>query len=228
MGFREEFDEHQSQMNKGDFFKYKKDGNYKFRIISEPLKKVSRFHYGICYEGAPYCSNDAIDADWEKAKAKAKAEGGDVKKVKRPGLSIKWMTWAYSYDAKEFVILEMTNDVATKIRVFMDSDDYGFKTFPMPYDININVKNAGTIEAEYTVLAARNNTEISPDLVAEIEKLTPIDQVKERMQAKARDRYESGVSADKEFSDDAPKTGKTMRDVQNDVDEEIDPNDIPF
>ena len=64
----------------GDFYKFR-EGDNKLRIMSEPIIKVFRFGYGICYEGAPYCQKETLDKELEEAKAKAKAEGKDVSKV---------------------------------------------------------------------------------------------------------------------------------------------------
>ena len=193
MGFGDEMDQHQKEMQtNGSFFKFKKDGDYKFRIMAEPVKKVSRFGYGICYEGAPYCQKDALDKEWEEKKAKAVADGKDPSKVARPNVTVKWMTWAYHYATESFLIFEMANTVATAVLEFMRSDEYGFKEWPMPYDIMIKVKNAGIKEVEYTVLPARQNTPVSDALMEEYGKLTPIAQIKERLQAKQKEKVENG------------------------------------
>lgn len=197
MAFKDDFDQAQKEMGSanGEFFKFKKDGDYKFRIMSEPIKKVSRFPQGICYEGAPYCQKAALEADYKTAQEKAKAEGKDPSKVNMPNLSVKWMVWAYSYETNAYVILDMANSIASELRVYMDSDEYGFKEFPMPYDIKISVKNAGTKEVEYKVIAARKNSDIAPELMEEYEKLTPIQQVKERLQAKQKERIEGTATS---------------------------------
>lgn len=215
MGFKDEFDQHKKESStSGEFFKFKKDGDYKFRLMSEPIKKVSRWGYGICYEGAPYCQKATLDKEWEEAKAKAKAEGKDPNKVNRPSLSVKWMTWALDYGSDGFVILDLNNKVAGSIREMADSDEYKFEGFPMPYDITIRVKNAGTKEAEYTILASRKNTEVPAEKMEEFDKLTPIQQIKERIQAKQKEKTEGG-GKDADLEAAYP-------------DEEINPDDIPF
>lgn len=214
MAFKDEFDQHKKEAGGGgEFFKFKKDGSYKFRIMTEPVKKASRYGYGICYEGAPYCQKATIDKEWEEAKAKAKAAGKDPSKVSRPSISIKWMVWAYDYGSEAFVIFDMPNPVANTLREFMDSDEYGYKEFPMPYDITVTVKNAGQTSAEYTVMAARQNTDMTQEQMEDFAKLTPIQQVKERLQAKQKEKIEGGSA-----TSDYPSAG----------DEEIDPADIPF
>lgn len=215
MGFADEFDKSQKERaTDGGFFKFKKDGDYKFRIMCEPIKKVSRWGYGICYEGAPYCQKDALEADYKAAQEKAKAEGKDPKKVNRPSLSIKWMVWAFDYGSEAFVIFDMPNPVATTMREFMDSEEYGFKEFPMPYDVTVKVKNAGQTSVEYTVLAARANTEIPAERMEEFAKLTPIAQIKERLQAKQKEKIDGG--------------GSSANGGVDYPEEDINPDDIPF
>lgn len=224
MSFKDEFDQQKKESStSGDFFKFKKDGVYKFRIMCEPVKKVSRWGFGICYEGAPYCQKDAMDKSFEDAKAKAKADGKPVKDVRYPSLSIKWMTWAFLYDKDEvakkfldsgnFVIFDMSDPIATAMRELMDSEEYGFKEFPMPYDVTITVKDAGKTTAEYTVLPARSNSELTQDQKEEFEKLTPIQTLKERLQAKQREKTEGG--------------GSTGGSIEYPTDD-IKPEDIPF
>lgn len=203
--FKDEFDATQKEnaMN-GDFFKFKRDGSYKFRIMCEPVKKVSRFGYGICYEGAPFCQKAQLEADYKKKVEEATKEGKDPKKVSQPNLSIKWMTWAYLYDKDEkakkfletgsFVIFNMSNPIATAIRELMESDEYSFKEFPMPYDITVNVKDAGKTTVEYQVLPARNNTEVSESILEEYAKLTPVQQIKEKLQNKQKNKDEGNLS----------------------------------
>lgn len=223
MGFADEFDQHQKEnaMN-GDFFKFKKDGNYKFRIMCEPVKKVSRYGVGICYEGAPYCQKQALEDDYKKKLEEAKEQGKDSSKIKPTTLNIKWMVWAflYDFDSKEkkfldsgkFVIFDMSNPVATALREFMESDEYSFSGWPMPYDIMIKVKNAGLTSAEYTVIASRKNSELSAEMLEEYSKLSPIQQIKERLQAKQKAKFEGVVD---NSGIDYPE-------------EEINPDDIPF
>lgn len=235
MAFKDEFDKTQEEMGSSDFFKFQKDGDYRFRIMGEPVKKVSRFGtgYGICYAGAVYCQKASIDADYEKAKAAAIAEGKDPEKVKRSNLSFKWLMWAINRTTGKLVILELTNTVVKKLRNYMDSDEYGFKAWPMPYDITVSVVNAGTKEAEYDMVAARKDSPITPEETEAFEKLTPIDQIVERMKAKKREV--DGVPAPTEEEGATPEIQAGETPVASGEEggvayptEDINPEDIPF
>lgn len=43
---------------------------------------------------------------------------------------------------------------------------YKFQGMPMPYDVNIKVQNAGTLNVEYNVQASPNRTDLTPDEIA--------------------------------------------------------------
>lgn len=51
--------------------------------------------------------------------------------------------------------------IANAIGAFQDDPEYAFDDMPMPYDININAKGAGTIDVEYQVTAGRSNTPLT-------------------------------------------------------------------
>jgi hypothetical protein len=187
----------------GDFFKFKEGAN-RLRIMSEPLIKVFRFGYGICYEGAPYCQKATLDKELAEAKALAKSQGKDPSKVAIKMPSKKWECWAIVRgDGKEikdkFAIVDFPYGVSKDLRELMGSDEGGFKSFPMPYDINIKAKNAGTFDVEYTLIANRSNTDLTEEELAEYAKLTPISEILERMKDKKRKEVE-GTSGGTEDS----------------------------
>lgn len=47
---------------------------------------------------------------------------------------------------------------------------YKFEGMPMPYDINIQVENAGTMNAEYNIQASPNRTELTAEEIAAAQK----------------------------------------------------------
>lgn len=51
--------------------------------------------------------------------------------------------------------------IARTLGTMQEEPEYAFKDFPMPYDITINAKGAGTKEVEYQVVAARQNTSLT-------------------------------------------------------------------
>lgn len=193
--------------------------------MTEPLANYSRYGYGACFEGAPYCTPEFMDREYQEKVEKAKAAGDDVKKVRRPRVDGKYMAWAFFLgfnDEEEsdpdIVILNMSNPLAKELRTLIDSRDYKVSEFPMNYDITINIKNAGTTNAEYKVVPDRKDRELTDHEKEEFEKVTPIDQVWERIKSKAQEKWEANGKAPAESSGggiDYPK-------------DDINPDDIPF
>lgn len=70
------------------------------------------------------------------------------------------------------------------IEALQTDPDYMFETVPMPYDITINAKNAGTKEVEYTVTPARTNTELTEEELYFIDNVKPINEIVEKLMSK--------------------------------------------
>lgn len=70
-------------------------------------------------------------------------------------------------------------------------DGYGFQDFPMPYDINIKVENAGTTAATYSVIPSKKESKITEAEQEMIDKkMTPAEQIIEKMKEKAKRKFE--------------------------------------
>ncbi len=61
------------------------------------------------------------------------------------------------------------------------SDDFKFDEVPMPYDITINALGAGKKEVKYSVVGARSNTPIAPEVMTAYEEKDSIDTVIENL-----------------------------------------------
>lgn len=219
MGFKDEVDTAGREMGAGgDWYKFK-EGDNKMRILSEPIIKVSRFGFGICYEGAVYCQKATLDRELEEAKAKAKAEGKDPSKASIKMPSKKWCAWGIvrGKDGEDKVcIVELPYGVSKSLLELMNSDEAGFKGFPMPYDINIKAKGAGSMGVEYQLIPSRTNVDLTEAEVEGLSKLKPISQILDRMKDKQRQKVEGGG---------APAADSDKIEYPS---EDINPDDIPF
>lgn len=90
------------------------------------------------------------------------------------------------------------------------SEEYTFDEVPMPYDIMIKAKNAGTIDARYSVVPARKNRDLTQE---ELQKIAEAPSVQD-LQAKVREKANDGSVPDSQSLDDKPG--------------DIDINEIPF
>ncbi len=76
------------------------------------------------------------------------------------GKSTKFLCYVWEYSSNSLKLAYLAKTVAKKLAEFQMDAQYGFQDMPMPYDVNIKTKNAGTKSAEYEVLAARTNTDV--------------------------------------------------------------------
>jgi hypothetical protein len=170
------------------------EGTNKIRLLSTPELFVSRYKFGVCYEGAEYCKKENLGP--------------------KENLSYKWLTWIIDRADGEQKLYSMPFSITKDLTALKTNDEYAFEDFPMPYDITLNVKNAGTKEVEYSVVPSRKET---PLLRAEIDMYatqTPVPDVIAAMKEKARKQH---GGASEEVAEDEPKN----------VDE-IEPGEIPF
>lgn len=226
MGFQDEMNTAQKSMGGGDWFKFR-EGDNKMRIMSEPTIKVSRFGFGICYEGAPYCQKATLDRELAEAKEKAKAAGNkDWNKVTIKMPSQKWSAWAILRGDKEkgqedsFILVDLPYKISKALLELMTSDEAGFKGFPMPYDINIKAKGVGAMSVEYSLIPSRTNTDVTDVEMEELGKLTPVVQILDKMKAKQKEKTEGGGTSS--------SAGAQASDAIEYPTEDINPDDIPF
>lgn len=68
--------------------------------------------------------------------------------------------------------------VVKAVRELMQDEEWSFEEFPMPRQINIKAKNAGTKEVEYTVIPSPKETKVDKAILEELaKKPTPEERV---------------------------------------------------
>ena len=249
--FEKEFQEtEQERAVSGGFYKFV-PGNHVMRLMSEPVKKASRFNYGLCFPGAPYCDPAVMRKEYDEkmadynaqvkaAKAAGKTER-DIKEIKKPSapnVSVKWSVWALVrrqeidkkvMDVNTLMIADLPHSVMTKIMTMKADEDMGtaFKGWPMPYDVKVVVKKKDTKgrawtakDVEYDVIASTKHTPLTNEESEDLAKETPMRQILEKMQEKARVKFESEGG---EVSNDGNDGGGIDYPTDN-----SNPDDIPF
>lgn len=93
--------------------------------------------------------------------------------------SIKFMFWVWSNKDSAIKLAFWSRTLAQQIAELQDDKVYGFSEFPMPYDLNIKAKNAGTIDVEYTIIPARENTPPTQEQLAALKAEKPLSEVKD-------------------------------------------------
>ena len=184
MGFAENFEREAKKFGlTGDFYNWT-EGDNRVRGLSTPEIYVSRFgkEFGACYEGAPYCKKEELE--------KAKDKNG-----KPAQLNKKWLCWAIirrEATEPELGLLRLPYKVMVQLKNLAQDtkDGYGFQDFPMPYDINIKVENAGETTAVYSVIPSKKETKITDEEMGALSKKTPVDQIIQKMKDKAKRKLE--------------------------------------
>lgn len=214
MGFADSFDEETKDMGRSDYYKFKENDN-RMRIMTEPKIKVSRYGFGVCYEGAPFCKKEVLEVE-------SKQTGKEVR------LDKKWEVWAIIRGDKKkdipdkFAIVDLPYTIAKEIKEYMSPDsEYHFENFPMPFDIKVKAENAGKTTVKYSIQPGRANTECTPEELEELSKKMPIETIIEKQKEKSRLKYENSPMNE----DPATRPGRNNIDYPKD---EINPDDIPF
>lgn len=97
----------------------------------------------------------------------------------------------------------MPHTIYKQIEALQLSDDYAFSDVPMPYDLTINAKGAGTKEVEYTLMPARKETPLTDDERQSIDEHKSVYDVKKALDEKgAKGRDEHDQSAPPHTDDD--------------------------
>ena len=93
--------------------------------------------------------------------------------------------WGYLIDRKigTIELARLPYAIIKIVSNYQRNPDYEFSDLPMPYDITITAKGAGTKEVEYGVIPARQNTPLTESEKEIIEKLD-IESVVKKMREK--------------------------------------------
>lgn len=178
----------------GNFYKFK-EGDNRFRVLTKPtmiFKAGKEMGYALCFTGCGYTG--------------------------RP----RFMCYVLDRNDDRVKLAEFPATVGTTIAGYEVDDDYAFSGYPMPYDIKVNAKGAGTKEVEYTVTPGRANTEVSGEIMVELAKKTPVEAVIEQDKDKARKMHGLPEIQTAVVEDDGLGSYEDRRNV------DINPSDIPF
>ena len=75
--------------------------------------------------------------------------------------NFKWLTRIIDRRDGKIKAFFMGHTVYKQLLALQQDPEYAFDELPLPFDININAENAGTIDAKYSVIPARQSTPIS-------------------------------------------------------------------
>ena len=97
--------------------------------------------------------------------------------------SVKFLYWVWDYEAAALKLAFFPRVITEAIANLQASTEYAFTEVPMPYDINIQAKNAGTIDVEYAIIPARANSDVPQAALDALAKEKSIDEARDAIQA---------------------------------------------
>jgi len=112
--------------------------------------------------------------------------------VIKDGQSVKTSGWIWAYisevngkEVNDLKIVQMGISIIGQIAKLKQDEEYSFEDMPMPFDITIN--NTGEGANRYSITPARKNTEVSAEVLADLEEATPLAEIIEKIQAKGNE-----------------------------------------
>lgn len=101
--------------------------------------------------------------------------------------NFKWVCWVIDRADNVIKPFFMPHSIYTDIEAYQMTPDYAFETVPMPYDVTITAKGAGTKEVKYTVTPARSNVPLTGAETEEFGKRIDIHEFVQKLKDKASD-----------------------------------------
>jgi hypothetical protein len=112
---------------------------------------------------------------------------------------VKFVTWVWDYASKGLKLAFLPYSIAKAIAQFEQDPEYKFDSIPMPYDLTVKVKNAGTKEVEYTVLPARSESPVPQEATDALAKEKTITEVRQAIIDK-----QSNTASSEDTSEELP------------------------
>ena len=146
-----------------DYFNLE-EGDNTFRILAMPEQVFERYlpsakKYEICYTDCGYQGTP------------------------------KFRVWVLDRKDNLIKIAKLPYTIGTLIAKYQTDEDYAFEDFPMPYDIKVNAKNAGTKEVEYTVTPRPQRTDVEASIMEEFAEKTPMAEIVAKMKDKQKEQH---------------------------------------
>lgn len=116
--------------------------------------------------------------------------------------TFKWLCYVLDRDQGDVKVLFCPHTVYKQVETLQQTDDYAFDDMPMPFDISINAKGAGTKEVEYTVIPARKSVPLTAAEETMLAAKKPIAELQDALFAKAKEQHDAEPPAPKFDPDD--------------------------
>jgi hypothetical protein len=109
--------------------------------------------------------------------------------------TFKWLCYVIDRTDGKFKLFFMPNTIYKQIEALQENPDYEFSDVPMPYDITVHAKGAGSKDVEYSLLPAKKETLITAAEREAYTQQTPLAEVQGKLREKeAKDAPQAGAA----------------------------------
>lgn len=182
------------------------EGDNVIRILTEPVIFFEKYKVGICYTDCGY-------------------QG-----------TAKYLAWVLDRADGKVKLMKIPYGIAETIGAYEADADYTFSGFPMPYDIKISAKGAGTKEVAYTVLPKPAKA-LDNAVLEDLKSKHSVEEIIVKMKEKQLEKHKKDGTWEKEQARKKAlkeEMAEARANKNGDIDtieyptDDIDPKDIPF
>lgn len=98
--------------------------------------------------------------------------------------NFKWLCYVLDRRDGKVKPMFMPHTIYKQIVALQQNPDYEFTDVPMPYDLTVNAKGAGTKDVVYTLMPARKNTELTGDELRLLKAQKPLKDLQSALKEK--------------------------------------------
>lgn len=95
--------------------------------------------------------------------------------------NFKWLCYVLDRRDGKVKTHFMPHKIYKAIEALQVNPDYTFEEVPMPYDVTVHAKGAGTKEVEYSLIPARKETPLTADEEADLNQQKPLADVQKAL-----------------------------------------------
>lgn len=113
--------------------------------------------------------------------------------------NFKWLCYVIDKRDGKAKPFFMPHSIYKQIAALQQSEDYAFYDVPMPYEVTINAKGAGTKDVVYTLLPARKETPVTALESQSFADLKPLSELQKKLKEKSAQQAGEPAPHDPEF-----------------------------
>jgi hypothetical protein len=110
--------------------------------------------------------------------------------------NFKWLCYILDRRDNKVKAHFMPHKIYKAIEALQMNPDYAFDEVPMPYDLTVHAKGAGTKEVEYSLIPARRETPLTADEEADLDQQKPLAELQKLLIEKQGQKSSNGNGQD--------------------------------